>query len=215
MAARFTLEHLVCEVPAPTSSAKFLWYEIDLDAAQRVDGSRTWPPGVKVIGSTRGATWSIVSPGIERARDVDATHVQFESSDSWEATRSMIDAITDHGMSAIPARHLDRPPTETRLRRELDALAACSTSHVKLAYPAPNDEHLVLGLKALAEWPDDLPQLSLTPMGGRQARLTAALAGSRLVFAPVQSTAERMSAFWLRALFEVPQAEEEPWARMS
>lgn len=215
MAARFTLEHLVCEVPAPMSSSQFLWYEIDLDNAVPTDGLHTWLPGVNVIGSTRGATWSVVSTSIERARDMNATHVQFESSGSSDVTRSVIDAIGDHGMSAIPARHLDKPPSETVLRRELDTLAACATSHVKIAFPAPDDEHLAVGLSALAEWPDELPQLSLTPMGGRHSRLAAALAGSRLVFAPLLSTAERMSAFWLRALFEAPQREEEPWVRTS
>lgn len=190
----FTLENLVCEVSRMPRSSRYSWYELDLDAGSLPVGPL--PRGVRLIGATR-------TDGAEAVRKASSlrvsgiTHVQFEASE--DATRH-IRSLSQAGLKAIPARHLRCVPAcPTELARHSEWLSELDCPIVKLVYPAPEPSNVQWGLDVLGGW-GGRSSLSLTPHGSRQGRVAAALAGSRLVFAPLRETAERLSASWYRAL---------------
>nr|WP_296073378.1 hypothetical protein [uncultured Actinoplanes sp.] len=196
----FRLEHLVCEVGRPGDPPGYLWYELDWDDPAVVAANEAVAPAgsARVIAATRRgphATVREVVPSIG-----PATHVQFEVPRSAEG-RTAVAAIRDSGRTPVPALHLTATPAGPgELRNRVEALAELGTDLIKLVFPAPRLEHIRWAEALLDNWPQRSVGLSLTPAGGRQGRVAAALAGSRLVFAPLSATAERMPASWYRAL---------------
>ena len=152
-----------------------------------------------------GATRQHGEAALRRAPQLRArglTHVQFEAD---AAAAGRVAALRAEGLATIPARHLDRPPPDAAaLADHAYRLADLGTGIIKLVYPCSGPGLLRHGLDLLESWlagrAEGRPALSLTPHGSRQARVAAALAGSRLVYAPLRTTAERMSAAWYRAL---------------
>ncbi|MFG1838763.1 hypothetical protein ACGFH8_10060 [Micromonospora sp. NPDC049175] len=199
----FSLEHLVCEVPSLGAAPGFRWYELDGDDAGVMRASRergaTPEDGASVVVATRHGAARVIEalPTIGAAA---ATHVQFEVS-GHARDAAALDAVRDHGLTPIPACHLPAAPSRRgHLKDRAERLAALGAPVVKVVYPALNARHVGWAEELLREWPHERVGLSLTPAGHRQGRLRAALAGSRLVFAPLTTTAERMSAYWYRDL---------------
>ncbi|MFI1996439.1 hypothetical protein [Actinoplanes sp. NPDC020271] len=196
----FSLEHLVCEVPSLDAAPGFRWYEIDGDDADavRAAGGGASAGGEVIVATRREA--SAIHEMLPTATGGPATHLQFEIGNGKSGQAAVV-AVRDRGLTPIPACHLAATPsTFSHLRRVGEDLAALGSPIVKVVFPASEDRHVRWAEQLLQDWPHDQVGLSLTPAGHRQGRVRAALAGSRLVFAPLVSTSERMSAFWYRQL---------------
>lgn len=201
----FRWSHLVCEVPHVPAVPEYAWYEIDLDGdLTRALWSQT-RPDTHVIAATRQSSpvrvRALVGQGIWNI----ATHIQFEFDGCTVDASDLVRYLHYVGLEAIPAWHLEKPPrSQEELYSTIERLASLPVSIIKLVYPVGSAEHLEMGMTILRSWPDTEPALSLTPAGSRQARLAAALAGSRLVYAPLEATVDRMPASWWRALVTEP-----------
>jgi hypothetical protein len=204
----FELENLVCEVDRVPGQGACRWYELDLDARpDRIDlaGGAV---AARVIAATRRMNVRELEQAVRRLESSVVTHVQFETPDDALTARRMSHLVVAAGRRPLPARHLDRPPANRQvLVSYAERLAGLDGEIVKLVYPAVDAEHVEMGLEMLATWVG--PALSLTPAGTRQSRVAAALAGSRLVYAPMRHTGDRMSArwWWELATGETPPAE--------
>lgn len=204
LTGKFTLDNLVCETYQPDLAPGFHWYEADYDAH---GGDMTWarrqPDVLRLIFATRHSVPSYVEAVIQQAAICHATHIQFEAGDGHSARRIVAQAHGS-GIDAIPARHLREPlGAPHQLRGVVNELAETGASAVKVVFPARDWTHVMWAVDLLGDWPLPEVRLSITPSGNRQARVAAALAGSRLVYAPLDSTSERMSAFWYRDFIRV------------
>lgn len=194
---RFRLDHLVCEVPTLGMVDGFRWYELDGDS-QTFDPPR-YRPGYNVIVATRRPTQSALLL-LERLRGSGVSHLLFEA-DDLSASRQVVRDASRIGIGAIATRHLaDLPESTDLLLAAADDLRRLNPQFVKLAFPAVEEHTVRIGLDALDRWRSGWPPLCITPMGTRQGRVAAALAGSRLVFAPMVEHDDRPSADWFRTL---------------
>lgn len=209
----FHLDQLVCECPDPATAPGFRWYEADLDdprhvlalaypsepgpGAERVDDD----PPPRLVASTRHKDADRLERVVDQVllgRRVP-THVQVECAPGTPS-RS-IELVRDRGLLPVAALHSRTPPrSAVRLRSLVSTMADLGAAIVKLVYPVHAAAHVRWTVELLLDPPPGCPSLSLTPTGDRQARVAAALAGSSLVFAPLHTTSERMSAEWYRAL---------------
>lgn len=208
----FRLDHLVHELPTEgaldlsrPAAQRCTWFEV---TAHHVKLSESPLPAQckNVVLAVHGH--QIAGSWLEELADapIRVTHVQFESSSlAVDATR--VEAIRRAGFVPIPARHLsDRE--SPHLGTVLNDLCGLGASIIKVAVPVGASCRIDTVVAALASWPSE-PALSLTPLGSRQGRVAAALAGSRLVFAPNRTTSQRMSADWYVELLKpAPQGDE-------
>jgi hypothetical protein len=200
--AQFCLDHLVCEVPRLGTATGFAWYELDWDdpVVTRTCADDHVPRPGRVIAATRRGPTDVVDEVLPTLPAGAVTHLQFEVPHAPDGHDAVV-AVRTAGFIPIPARHLPAAPSDQdALRSTAESLAALGTGLIKVVFPATDAAHLRWAETLLREWPHDRVGLSLTPAGTRQGRLGAALAGSRLVFAPLSDTAERMSASWYRRL---------------
>jgi hypothetical protein len=206
---QFLLDHLVCEVPTTGAASGFAWYELDADDPDvvRSFAASVRPAPARVIAATRRGAAGTADELIPELSGDAITHVQFEAVDV-PRSRVTVDALGTIGIDALPACHLDAAPARPDLlRAAAERLAVLGTDLIKLVFPATEAQHLRWAEELLQQWPHQDVGLSLTPAGSRQGRLRAALAGSRLVFAPLTGTAERMSAYWYREMVTEPAAD--------
>ncbi|GAB3845716.1 hypothetical protein GCM10029963_24430 [Micromonospora andamanensis] len=161
---RFRMEHLVREVRVVPRTPEYHWYEIDLDR-RHVPAPAT---ATCVIGATRRSDVTAVCQRL--TGDEAITHVQFEATAAEAAGQCAV--IRSTGREPIPAVHLARPPeSPDELHKCAMRLTEFGTSIIKIVYPCPSQRQLRAGLDLLERWPAGLPGLSLTPDGGRQARV--------------------------------------------
>jgi hypothetical protein len=197
----FSLEHLVYEVNCSELPVGYTWYEMDWDAGHRRLLSPERPEGVQVICATRRSARKLIDevlPSIAGSSVV--THVQFEVTDSPE-DHQIVERLRADGLSTIASRHLRNAPSGAEeLHAVVRGLAELGSALVKVVFPSTASEHVRWCTDLLHIWDHNTAGLSLTPRGSRQGRLAAALAGSRLVYAPPQTTNERMAAPWYRQL---------------
>ncbi|MBB5774976.1 type I 3-dehydroquinate dehydratase [Nonomuraea jabiensis] len=213
MTSAFRLDHLVCEVARLPEAAEFHWYELDLDRGIPALPPRPTDWTANVIAATRAPAGPDLAVMVRRGLPAGITHLQFEVAGDDAAARELARLAEDRGVTPILARHLPRPPRgPDELRAVAETLAELGGELVKVAHPAPSRPDVEAALAVLSQWPAGRPGLSLTPMGGRQARVAAALWGSRLVYAPLTPTAERMSAHWYRELTTCSTILESPWS---
>lgn len=198
----FRLEHLVCETPAPERTPGFLWYEYDCDlheAGTVPRGPR--PAAARLIAATRRGPVEALRTVLPHLEETSASHLQFEAGNDLQHSPQAVTAARDDGVAVIAAHHLRVPPaTAAELRTAVLRLAPLDTPFIKIVFPVTDHRQVWWAVELLADWPHTDVALSLTPAGGPQARLAAALAGSRLVYAPLTDTRERMAASWYRHL---------------
>lgn len=202
----FQLDQLVCECPVPENAPGYLWYEADLDDPGHLAALASAPGHVhddapQVLGSTRQRSPETLARLLDSVAGGSrrTTHVQIECPPG--GSRRPLQLVETHGLHPVPAWHCPTPPDSAReLLDRVIAMTDWGTDIVKVVYPAHRPEVVRWTVDLLLDPPPGTSRLSLTPAGSRQARVAAALAGSSLVFAPLQATSERMSAPWYREL---------------
>ena len=187
------MDNLVCEVRRLPSRRRFSWYERKLNsitASEACEESR-------VIGASTARTMHDLSEECSRIPTASISHLQFEAT-SCARGAQLAEA---RGWIALPAAHLAAaPPSEAALLALIHELSEVGGPIVKVAYPCDTPEAISIGLNVLQCRDPGMPEVALIPRGSRQARVLFALAGSRLVYAPLRQTSERMSADWFRGL---------------
>jgi 3-dehydroquinate dehydratase len=133
---------------------------------------------------------------LARLGQTAVTHLQFEA-DGEPASRDAVAAITDAGLTPIISRHLTKSVRSVAdLRAQAEELTSYGRGFVKIAYWAPTETDWRVAVEFLESCQHlDLP-LSVAPMGSRQGRVAAALAGSRLIWVPLVSSEDRFGADW-------------------
>ncbi|WP_250405134.1 hypothetical protein [Streptomyces cellostaticus] len=214
----FRLEHLVCETPAPERAPGFLWYEHDCDLLEAGTVPRgPLPAAAHLIAATRRGPSEALRKVLPHLKETAASHLQFEAGNDLQHSSRAVTTARDHGIAIIAAHHLHSPPaTAAELRAAVLRLKALETPFIKIVFPVSAQRQVWWSIELLADWPHSDVALSLTPAGGVQARLAAALAGSRLVYAPLTDTRERMAAHWYRHLLgNEARTTEDNGARIS
>jgi hypothetical protein len=191
-------ERIVCELPYGTYTPGFKWYELQISSLEKddwLDSSILFSPEIHFIAASHAQSECESLKHISLALSKEFRYVLFESI-SITQTREALEMISADGAISIAACHMrERNLSVDDIVNQLQRMAELGSNIVKVAYPAYSPNEIATCLMALSRASVEIKvPVSITPMGTAWGRIVASLAGSYLVFAPLDSTFDRHSA---------------------